>query len=100
MSPYFGLLASHFETAGEAGRARLYAFCEAKRAVELHADNDNLTWTFILREGVKFHNGRPLMAQDIVHSCERIMDPDTGSGVAWRFERRGDQRSHGRHPSD
>jgi peptide/nickel transport system substrate-binding protein len=47
--------------------------------------DDNLTWTFTLREGVVFHNGRPLTADDVVYSYERIMDPDTGSGVAWRF---------------
>jgi peptide/nickel transport system substrate-binding protein len=48
--------------------------------------DDNLTWTFTLREGVKFHNGRDLTAEDVVYSYERIMDPDTGSGVAWRFD--------------
>jgi peptide/nickel transport system substrate-binding protein len=47
--------------------------------------DDNLTWTFTLREGVTFHNGRPLTAEDVVYSYERIMNPDTGSGVAWRF---------------
>jgi peptide/nickel transport system substrate-binding protein len=47
--------------------------------------DDNLTWTFHLREGIKFHNGRPLMAEDVVYSYERIMDPDTGCGNAWRF---------------
>jgi peptide/nickel transport system substrate-binding protein len=47
--------------------------------------NDNLTWTFHLREGVKFHNGRDLTAEDVVYSYERIMDEETGSGVAWRF---------------
>jgi peptide/nickel transport system substrate-binding protein len=47
--------------------------------------DDNLTWTFYLREGVKFHNGRELTADDVVYSYERIMNPDTGSGVAWRF---------------
>ncbi len=47
--------------------------------------DDNLTWTFHLREGVKFHNGRDLTAEDVVYSYERIMDEETGSGVAWRF---------------
>jgi peptide/nickel transport system substrate-binding protein len=46
---------------------------------------DNLTWTFYLREGVKFHNGRDLTAADVVYSYERILDEETGSGVAWRF---------------
>jgi DNA-binding SARP family transcriptional activator/Tfp pilus assembly protein PilF len=43
-SPFFGLLANHFQAAGEAERARLYAFREAKRAAELYADEDALAW--------------------------------------------------------
>ncbi|MFP3953628.1 MAG: ABC transporter substrate-binding protein [Candidatus Acetothermia bacterium] len=46
---------------------------------------DGLTWTFHIREGIKFHNGRTLVAGDIEYSLERIMDPDTGSGAAWRL---------------
>ncbi|MBC8509365.1 MAG: ABC transporter substrate-binding protein, partial [Chloroflexi bacterium] len=38
-----------------------------------------------LREGTKSHKGRPLTADDVVYSYERIMNPDTGSGVSWRF---------------
>ncbi len=30
--------------------------------------DDNLTWTFHLRDGVKFHNGRALVADDVVYS--------------------------------
>jgi DNA-binding SARP family transcriptional activator/Tfp pilus assembly protein PilF len=41
---HFGLLANHFEAAGEVERARLYAFREAKRAAELYADEDALAW--------------------------------------------------------
>jgi len=48
--------------------------------------DDQLTWTFHLREGVKFHNGRDLTAEDVVYSFERIMDPETGAANAYRFE--------------
>jgi DNA-binding SARP family transcriptional activator/Tfp pilus assembly protein PilF len=41
---HLGLLANHFEAAGEAERARHYVFREAKRAAELYADEDALTW--------------------------------------------------------
>ncbi|MFP5330797.1 MAG: ABC transporter substrate-binding protein, partial [Acidimicrobiia bacterium] len=46
---------------------------------------DNLTWTFTLREGVTFHNGRALTADDVVYSYNRIMDPDTGAANSFRF---------------
>lgn len=44
--------------------------------------DDNLTWTFILRDGVKFHNGRDLVAQDVVYSFERIIAEGLNG---WRF---------------
>ncbi len=47
--------------------------------------DDQLTWTFALRSGVTFHNGRDLVADDVVYSYERIMDPDTGAANAFRF---------------
>ena len=40
---------------------------------------DGLTWTFYLREGVRFHNGDLFTAADVKFSLERMMDPDSGS---------------------
>lgn len=40
---------------------------------------DQKTYTFTLRSGVMFHNGRELVADDVVYSYERVMNPDTGS---------------------
>lgn len=40
---------------------------------------DGLTYTFALRQGVVFHNGRALIADDVVYSFDRVMNPDTGS---------------------
>lgn len=40
---------------------------------------DIMTWTFHLREGVMFHHGRELVAEDVVATVERILDEDTGS---------------------
>src|SRR5690554_4876824 len=47
--------------------------------------DDGLTYVVKLREGVRFHNGRTMTADDIVYSYERIVDPDTASPQASRF---------------
>jgi peptide/nickel transport system substrate-binding protein len=44
--------------------------------------DDNLTWTFAIREGVRFHNGRELVADDVVYSFERIIAEGMNG---WRF---------------
>ncbi|MBM7622862.1 ABC transporter substrate-binding protein [Sporohalobacter salinus] len=46
-----------------------------------------LEWTFHLRKGAKFHNGREITADDVVYSFTRLLDPDTQSERAWLFER-------------
>src|SRR6202008_4591271 len=38
------------------------------------ASRDGLTWTFMLRRGVKFHHGRELTADDVVFSLTRLLD--------------------------
>ncbi|OGK84732.1 MAG: hypothetical protein A2W08_15865 [Candidatus Rokubacteria bacterium RBG_16_73_20] len=49
------------------------------------ASRDGRTWTFSLRRGVKFHNGREVTAEDVVYSLTRILDPRTKSGAADLF---------------
>ena len=46
---------------------------------------DGLTWTFVLHDGVTFSNGRAMTADDVVWSFDRLINPDTGSGNAWRI---------------
>lgn len=38
---------------------------------------DGLTWTFRLREGVKWHDGTPVTADDVVFTVEKVRDPKT-----------------------
>ena len=41
--------------------------------------DDGLTYTFKLRPGVKFHNGREMAAEDVVWSINRVVNPATQS---------------------
>jgi len=47
---------------------------------------DGITYTFHLRTGVKFHNGREMTADDVAYSLMRIIDPATASPAASDFE--------------
>lgn len=46
--------------------------------------DDGLVYTFKLKPGVKFCDGRAMTADDVVYSLERWVDPATKSPVAWR----------------
>jgi len=45
---------------------------------------DGLTWTFELRDGVTWHNGRDFVAEDVAYSYNRIIDEELSN--AYRFE--------------
>jgi len=49
------------------------------------ASRDGLTWTFSLRQGVRFHHGRELTSEDVVYSITRLLDPRLRSGAAEPF---------------
>ncbi len=49
---------------------------EPALATEWKSSDDGLTWTFQLREGVKFHDGTDFNAEAVVFNFERWMDPD------------------------
>lgn len=46
---------------------------------------DGRVYTFALRDDVTFHNGRPLVAEDIKYSIERVVRPETQSPGAGFF---------------
>ncbi len=46
---------------------------------------DDTTYVFTLKDGVTFHNGQPLTAEDVKFSFERIMDPEGGSPWTSQF---------------
>jgi len=45
--------------------------------------DDQLTWTFELRDDVTFHDGSDFTAEDVVYSYNRIIDEELAN--AWRF---------------
>jgi ABC-type transport system substrate-binding protein len=47
--------------------------------------DDGLTYTFKLRPGVRFHNGREMTAEDVVYSLNRVTNPETQSPGAGFF---------------
>ena len=46
--------------------------------------DDKTTYTFHLKDGIKFCDGRDMTAEDVVFSLKRWIDPETKSPVAWR----------------
>src|SRR6266571_759945 len=50
------------------------------------ASRDGRTWTFALRPGVKFHNGREVTAQDVVYSFTRLLASTRPLPVAQLFQ--------------
>lgn len=46
-------------------------------AKEYTSSEDGLTWTFTLNEGVLFHNGEELTADDVVYTVNRMLNPAT-----------------------
>ena len=55
-------------------------------AVSWQPSDDVTQWTFKLRQGVKFHNGKDFKAEDVVFSFNRLIDPEVGSPAAGQLE--------------
>lgn len=48
--------------------------------------DDGLVYTFKLRDGIRFHNGRPITAADVKYSWERVLAPETASPHVYLLE--------------
>jgi peptide/nickel transport system substrate-binding protein len=49
---------------------------------EFEPNSDATEWTFRLRKGVEWHDGKPLSADDLIYTIKAILDPETGSPFA------------------
>lgn len=47
--------------------------------------DDGRVYTFMLRPDARFHDGEPVVAEDVRYAIERACDPDTGSDVAGAY---------------
>ena len=54
---------------------------EPKLATEWSSSPDAKVWTFKIRKGVMFHNGKEMTPDDVVATLERHSGPDTKSGA-------------------
>ena len=48
-------------------------------------NGDGTVWTFSLRSGVKFHNGQPMTADDVVYTFQQLSDPKNASNALSTF---------------
>ena len=48
-------------------------------------NGDGSVWTFKLRPGVKFHNGAPMTADDVVYTFKQLSDPKNASNALSTF---------------
>ncbi|MFT4232139.1 MAG: ABC transporter substrate-binding protein [Leucobacter sp.] len=51
-------------------------------AEEITPNADGTEWTLRLREGLEFHHGKTVTAEDVIFSYNRILDPNTGALAA------------------
>ncbi len=50
-------------------------------ATSWKASKGGKVWTFKLRSGVKFHNGQPMTAADVVYTFQQLSDPKNASNA-------------------
>ena len=49
-------------------------------------NEDGSVWTFTVRQGVTFHDGRPMTAEDVAATMNKLADPDVGSNALSALE--------------
>lgn len=55
-------------------------------ALSHEISDDNMTYTFTLRDNAKWSDGQPVTAGDFVYAWQRAVDPELASPYAWYME--------------
>jgi len=76
-------------TLGQSGEYLIFSDSELKAVPRLaeswKPNEDGSQWTFKIREGVKFHDGKPMTAEDVAATFNLHADPDNGSNALSAF---------------
>jgi len=73
-----------YQTMGTLVRYAKDLSLEPDLATEWEANDDATVWTFTLRQGVEFHNGKTLTQDDVIYSLNRHRGEDSDSIIkAW-----------------
>lgn len=70
---------------------------EGELAESWESDPNAREWTFRLRKGVEFHNGKSFEAEDVVYSIRRHFDPSVSSGAKVLVKQIDDVRAEDKH---
>jgi peptide/nickel transport system substrate-binding protein len=60
---------------------------EGELAESWEISDDGLVFTFHLRPGVKWHDGEPFTAEDVLFSYQKLLDPDVATPYGADYER-------------
>jgi peptide/nickel transport system substrate-binding protein len=59
---------------------------EPALAIKWSPNSDGSVWRFNLRSGVKFHDGSPMTADDVVYTFQQLADPKNASNALSTFK--------------
>ncbi|MFH8739398.1 ABC transporter substrate-binding protein [Streptomyces sp. NPDC017964] len=67
----------------------------ARLAESFETPDGGVTWDFKLRNGITFHDGKPLTPEDVIYSISRALDPNVASGNSLAGQLKGILRPQG-----